>query len=149
VKTVLAILLILAAPFAAHAAGDLAGAWKLDRVEGGSGIPIEIDMNVAREGDNLAVEQDIRREGDEPQQVAFTYVTDGEAHVIPATGGETREVTARWKGKRLTVMFNVERSGMTFEVTESWRVRKGELEVRYITPLGDRNLVIKQFFVRP
>ena len=148
-KTVLAILLILAAPLAAHAAEDLAGVWKLDRVEGGSGIPIEIDMNVAREGDNVSVEQDIRREGEDPQQVAYTYVTDGEAHEIPATGGETREVTAEWRGKQLKVLFNVERSGMTFAVTESWRLRKGELEVKYVTPLGDRNLVIKQFFKRP
>jgi hypothetical protein len=135
--------------FANAANGDFAGVWKLDRVEGGDGIPVEIDMELALEGENLSVKRVIRRDGDPERTVSYTYVTNGEPHEVPGIGDTTRNATATWKGKRLKVEYPVNFRGMDFNIVENWKLRKGVLELQYVVPLPDRKLVTKQFYVRP
>ena len=144
----LATLLLL--PVAAFAANDdFAGAWKLDRIEDGDGIPVEIDMELALAGENLAVKRVIRRDGDPERTVSYTYLTNGVPHEVPGVGDTTRNATAKWKGKRLKVEYTLSFRGMDFDITENWKIRKGVLEVQYVVPLPDRNRVTRQFYVRP
>jgi len=144
------IVVLLSLPAAAFAAnGKFSGAWKLDRIEGGDGIPVEIDMELALEGENLEVKRMIRRDGDPERSVSYTYVTNGEPHEVPGIGDTTRNATAKWKGKRLKVEYKVSFRGLDFDITESWKLKKDVLEVQYVVPLPERNRVTKQFYVRP
>ncbi len=136
-------------PAAAFAANDrFAGAWKLDRIEGGDGIAMEVDMELALDGENLLVTRVIRRDGDPERTVSYTYVTDGQPHEVPGVGDTTRSATAIWKGKRLKVEYKVTFRSMDFDITENWKIRKEVLELQYVVPLPDRNRVTRQFYVR-
>jgi hypothetical protein len=132
------------------AAGNdkLSGAWRLDRQEP-PGRPVEIDLTVAVNGDELKVEQVFRRDGEEPRTLSYIYVADGEPHETNGINNSKRSVTAKWRGKKLKAVYKVELRGNQFDVTETWSLEKGVLVIKYVTPLETRNFVRKQFYVRP
>ena len=69
-------------PAAAFAANDrFAGAWKLDRIEGGDGIAIEVDMELALDGENLLVSRVIRR-ADRPRKPSSSAIAWAAARAI-------------------------------------------------------------------
>ena len=141
---------VLLLPAAAFAANDrFVGAWKLDRIEGGDGIAMEVDMELALDDENLVIKRVIRRDGDPERTVSYTYVTDGQPHEVPGVGDTMRSAIATWKGKRLKVEYTVTFSSMDFDITENWKIRKEVLELQYVVPLPDRNRVTRQFYVRP
>ena len=147
----LAVMVLL--PATPAAANDkFAGEWKLDRIEGGSGAPPpEIDMSVAVSDDKLEVEQKIRPVGEEEKELSYTLVTNGEPHDVPGLDRVRKGLVAKWKGKKLNVTYKAEESGRDWDVTETWKLRKGELEVRTVIPVPamGRTIMWKAIYARP
>ena len=145
-----AAVLLSAVPAAAN--DEFAGDWKLDRIEGGSGAPQpEIDMSVVVVDERLDVSQKIRREGEEEKMFSYTLVTDGEARDVPGLDRVRKGLVARWKGKKLRVEYKAEENGADYEVTETWKLRKGELQVKTVIPVPviGRNISWKAIYARP
>ena len=143
---------VLLSAASAAANDDFAGDWKLDRIEGGSGAPPpEIDMSVVVVDERLDVAQKIRREGEEEKEFSYTLVTDGEARDVPGLDRVRKDLVARWKGKKLQVEYMAEENGADYEVTETWKLRKGELVVRTVIPIPvmGRNISWKAIYTRP
>lgn len=145
----LALALCLAGPAAANE--KFAGQWRLDRVDAQPPVrPVDIEMSVALDGRDVVVEGVVRRKGEEPENVSFRYVTDGEPHEVP--GDEApRLARAKWKGKELRVTFTVLREGVEVPVKERWRIKRDELVIRIVSPPPpdeSRDWVVKQYYVR-
>ena len=145
-----AAVLLSAAPAAAN--DKFAGDWKLDRIEEGSGAPApEIDMSVVVADERLDVAQKIRREGKEEREFSYTLVTDGEARDVPGLDRVRKGLIAKWKGKKLRVEYMAEENGSDYEITEIWKLKKGDLEVRTMisVPVLGRNISWKAVYTRP
>ncbi len=145
-----AVLLLATAPAAAN--DKLAGDWKLDRIEGGSvAPPPEIDMSAVVSDGKFEVEQKIREEDEEEKHFSYTLVTDGEPHDVPGLDRIRKGLVAKWKGKKLRVEYKAEESGRDYEITETWKLRKGELEVKTVIPVPvlGRNISWKAIYARP
>ena len=145
-----AVLLLATAPSAAN--DKFAGDWKLDRIEGGSGAPPpEIDMSVVVSDGKFEVEQKIREEDEEEKHFFYTLVTDGEPHDVPGLDRMRKGLVAKWKGKKLRVEYRAEESGRDYEITETWKIRKSELEVKTVIPVPalSRNISWKAIYARP
>ena len=145
-----AMLLLATAPAAANE--KFAGEWKLDRIEGGSGGPMpEIDMSVVVWDGKFEVEQKIRRDGEQEKQHSYTLVTNGEPHDVPGLDRVRMGLVAKWKGKKLSVSYKAEERGTDWEVTETWKLKKGELEVKTVIPVPamGSNVMWKTIYARP
>lgn len=145
-----AALLLTATPAAAN--GKFAGEWKLDRIEGGSGAPPpEIDMSVVVSDEKIEVEQKIRPEGEEEKELSYTLITNGEPHDVPGLDRVRKGLVAKWKGKRLNVNYKAEERGTDWDVRETWKLKKGELEVKTVIPVPamGSNIMWKAIYARP
>jgi hypothetical protein len=146
---------LMLVPALASANGDFAGTWKLDP-EKSKGMrpeaPTDVVMTIALEGENLVVERiAVREEG--PDKAEWTYVTDGEPHEIVGKT-LTRITTANWKGKKLQVSYKLEIRGIEVDVSETWKMKKSGLYIKYVSKVPDMGLgnqqtfITKQLFVR-
>lgn len=147
---VAAALLLTATPAAAN--DKFAGEWKLDRIEGGSGAPPpEIDMSVVVSDDKIEVDQKIRPVGEEEKEFSYTLVTNGEPHDVPGLDRVRKGLVAKWKGKKLNVNYKAEERGTDWDVTETWKLRKGELQVKTVIPVPamGSNIMWKAIYARP
>ena len=145
-----AMLLLATAPAAAN--DKFAGEWKLDRIEGGSGAPMpEIDMSVVVSDGRFEVEQKIRREGEEEKQYSYTLLTNGDPQDVPGLDRMRKGLVAKWKGKKLSVSYKAEERGTDWEITETWKLKKGELQVKTVIPIPamGSNIMWKSIYARP
>lgn len=151
VLLLLCIPLLLAAP-SVWANEKLAGAWtlNLEKSEGMRQKPKSLLQTVKVEDGNVTIHRQFEPPEGEPRTIEFTYVTDGEQHSVPVADGSSREVKARWKGKKLFVEFELRpQRNILVPVTERWSLKgKDRLLVKTTarTPVGDR--VVKMYFDR-
>ena len=142
-------------PALASANGDFAGTWKLDP-EKSRGMrheaPTDVVLVLALDGENLLVERTAQRD-DGPDKAEWTYVTDGAPHPIVGKT-QTRVTVANWKGKKLEVSYKLEFSGVEVDISETWKMKKSGLYIKYVSKVPDMGLgnqqtfITKQLFVR-
>ena len=142
----------LATPAAAAIASDsLAGTWQLDLErsdERRQGRPlVDAEMTVEMVGD------DVRATRSFAGGMSFTidYVTDGKPHEVDTPIG-SQKVRARWKKEKLFLSYSISRDtprgAFELDVTETWTLKNGELNIGFSTRVGDRNLTRKEIWVR-
>lgn len=139
-------------PVVAQANAAFAGQWRID-LERSSSPPqlpfpvLDHRMMVALDGDNVAVTLTFSGAQGE-RQVQYTIVTDGKPHELPAFGGRTRSVRARWKKDRLTLSYTLAGGPLELDVAETWRIKESALELQYAVRMQDRSIVRTDLFVR-
>jgi len=148
----------LLAPELAQAQEGLSGPWSLDiersdpLTRGGEPLP-EIHMTLEIRGDDVVVSRQFERNG-QRQTVDVTYTTDGKPHDVTGPFGGTRATRARWKKDKLVVSYTLSRNtpqgNFDLDITETWSLSKdgSELEIDYLTRMGERTIPRKETYVR-
>ena len=144
-----AVLVVALASTALALDKKLVGKWTLDEIVSPRAVkPTEIQMELSLDGKNLVVHREVRREGEEPHIVDYVVKTDGSEHELPAEPGQTRTVTAEWKSSKLQLTYTMNRRGMDLDAVETWRVRKGKLEVVYKVKTPEAQFGWKEIYRR-
>jgi hypothetical protein len=126
------------------------GDWVMvvDKSKGLRGLN-SLTQKVTLEGENVKVERTGQNGELAPESYEYTYLTNGEEHHVVGPVSFPRDVTAEWKGKKLVVEWEMQNSGVSVSAKETWKTRKGGLEIKrtFNSPAG--NFVQKLYFVRP
>lgn len=158
----LAVVVVLSVVPAANgravAQAGFSGRWTLDversdpLTRGGEPLP-EIQMTLEIRGDDVAISRELERNG-QRQSLAVTYTTDGKPHDVTGPFGGTRATRARWKKDKLVVSYtlsrNTQRGNFDLDITETWSLSKdgSELEISYLTRMGERTIPRQETYVR-